>query len=164
MPEIEIDDPSASTATALLTNSNFRGRDLDAESPRLWLYDRGHQLLQFYSDSDKLSSVFALAEGTSVAKPFSLNVGFTSTNSSGWDIGFSALASVRPRLAWLTPPSMFDYTVMPEFVCKVAEEQMSRGDYFVIAQPQYSSFWNTEWILYLNEYPQVTYTNVDLST
>ena len=116
-------------------------------TPSLWISETKdlHQFRQFYSTSDKMSSVFSLSAGCAVADALNLQeVPFTSCLLS--------CCQSRSKLIWISPPVDPIYEgYYAELSCKLAEQQLATNTYFVIAMPWSSSFWSNPWMLYLKD-------------
>ena len=125
----------------------------DFTSPELWVPERGDSLRQFYSTSDKLSAVFSVSD-CSVGEPVSLH-------EATIDECLATIQHQRPDMIWVSPPN-YDEQYYSELSCWLAEDQMQNNKYFVIAMPWSSTFWNDEWMIYLQEYENVSYTNIQL--
>ena len=95
-----------------------------------------------------------------------MEYGFSANNNQNFYHGLETVASVNPRLVYLSPSSNADIDdhVLSEFVYKVAEYQMGRQEHFVFAYPWYSDIWNNEWMEALTNLTSVNYQRVDLSS
>ena len=106
-PEDNIEDGAdVGFSTSLHTECTCDGQEVDFSTnnpayPSLWLHNSGQQFLQFYSTSDVLSSVFALAHDVSVASPISLEEGFSENNWKGFTHGIEQIQSAKPKLVWI---------------------------------------------------------------
>ena len=97
-------------------------------SPALWVHGTGEQLLQFYTDSDKLSAYFSMDPGVSVAAPVAM------TSELLIERAMEAVYAATPRLTWITPPKVEGSKVphVAQMTCKIAEYQMKQKRYFII--------------------------------
>ena len=113
-------------------------------------------------ESEILSATFSI-EGNSVARPFPLNSGFDRSDTRGCQAGIRALSTLRPKLTWISFPEDYDLEVMAKFCHQVAEHQIYYENFFVIAHPWNSSFWNHNLVTSLIDQHSLSYYKVDLS-
>ena len=83
-------------------------------------------------------------------------------NNVVWLRNFKPICSQNPaRFIWISPPK-HNEECFAELACHLAEQQVSRGDYFLIALPWTSDFWNSQFMSSLMNFEHVAYTTVQL--
>ena len=88
---------------------------------------------------------------------------FSQNDLRGFYKGQDVMKKVCPRLVWFSLPVESNYLVMSEFVKSIVEHQFSHSNFFIIAHPWNSSFWNNKLILETIARHDLSYYNIDLS-
>ena len=108
-------------------------------------------------------SVFPQLENASIGEIFSLKTGFPDDDRSSFYNGEEVMKNVCPRLVWFSLPADSDYAVMSQFAKIIVEHQLSHSNFFIIAHPWNSSFWNNKLILETIARHDLSYYSIDLS-
>ena len=163
VPTVPVDpserEPSAIAGCVHSSNSSER---IEVHAPTLWLYGKGKDLMQFCSDSDKLSAVVGLSH--SVAEPVFMDKGFDYDDASRATSGVMAVRTVRPTVVWISPSHRMNTLMTSEFVWTIANEQMKNGGFFVLACDWNSELWSEPWMVHMSQWSSVHWQKICLDT